>query len=103
MCICVCVADFCVVTKFMTARDLLTFLPRRYYKFMFLKATYPERTLSTELFSRSCGFIRLTLPASVPTMDIYMVWQAHAARPALYEADCKRLFGVVRKYPSHAR
>lgn len=49
----------------------------RYYKFMQLKASYPSNMLL------------------IPTLDIEIVWQTHVLRPAVYEADCIRLFRRV--------
>ncbi|CAF1430270.1 unnamed protein product [Rotaria sordida] len=49
----------------------------RYYRFMQLKASYPSNILL------------------VPTLDIEIVWQTHLLRPAMYQADCLRLFRRV--------
>ena len=46
----------------------------RYYRFMQLKASFPENVLL------------------VPTLDIEIVWQTHLLRPEKYRNDCLRLF-----------
>ncbi|CAF1202366.1 unnamed protein product [Rotaria sordida] len=48
----------------------------RYYRFMKLKASYPNERL-------------------VPTLDIEIVWQTHLLRPEMYRGDCLRLFHRV--------
>ncbi|CAF2505047.1 unnamed protein product [Rotaria sp. Silwood2] len=48
----------------------------RYYRFMQLKASYPNERL-------------------VPTLDIEIVWQTHLLRPDMYRDDCLRLFRRV--------
>ena len=48
----------------------------RYYRFMQLKALYPNEHL-------------------VPTLDIEIVWQTHLLRPEMYRGDCLRLFRRV--------
>jgi hypothetical protein len=45
----------------------------RYYRFIQLKASFPNILL-------------------VPTLDIEIVWQTHLLRPELYREDCMRLF-----------
>ena len=45
----------------------------RYYRFMQLKASFPNILL-------------------VPTLDIEMIWQTHLLRPEMYREDCMRLF-----------
>ncbi|CAF3804813.1 unnamed protein product [Rotaria sp. Silwood1] len=49
----------------------------RYYRFMQLKASHPSNILL------------------VPTFDIEIVWQTNLLRPAMYQADCLRLFRRV--------
>ncbi len=49
----------------------------RYYRFMQLKASFPNNVLL------------------VPTLDIEMVWQTHLLRPEMYRNDCIRLFRRV--------
>ena len=45
----------------------------RYYRFMQLKASYPNILL-------------------IPTLDIEIIWQTHLLRPEMYREDCMRLF-----------
>jgi hypothetical protein len=45
----------------------------RYYRFMQLKASYPNERF-------------------IPTLDIEIVWQTHLLRPEMYRNDCLRLF-----------
>jgi hypothetical protein len=75
-----------------TARELISFLEKaskfqaewrqssiikqmitRYYRFMQLKASYPNILL-------------------IPTLDIEIIWQTHLLRPEMYREDCMRLF-----------
>ena len=46
----------------------------RYYRFMQLKASFPDNILL------------------IPTMDIEIIWQTHLLRPEKYRSDCLRLF-----------
>lgn len=46
----------------------------RYYRFMLLKASFPNNILL------------------VPTLDIEIIWQTHLLRPEKYRSDCLRLF-----------
>jgi hypothetical protein len=49
----------------------------RYYRFMQLKASYPNHILL------------------IPTLDIEIIWQTHILRPEIYRQDCMRLFHRV--------